>query len=670
MKYNSIKVKQNRILTIPPLLDGVNKTAPSTEIKDTELCEGINIWNENSLLKTRPGLYSEIDDAIDTEGYLKINSENFKVTDVEYIYESERYKIAYTICFPELGSAEIPVYLIGENRKRKYIGKLTFQRVTDSIFYSPTSIKFFVGSKGKGGGIYAFVHLANIFGDGEEYRIYEVLESLDGWQLRTSDYIPTVLINGRGNNYETAKDNGCILSNAPKMVESLNLLNSSFVSYYTSDGFSSNFCLPFSSLKDSTVMVRVYDSQKTYTEWILYGGITSKVSTFEGTEITVSVDREKGVVYFTKGGLEFAVPRYSIYSENNIRILANKEIDGGAEEVLSCKLSEVSGSRILFSGGIKKNKIYPCKFDNPLYFPYDSVEEVGSSDKLITALKTVKDKVYAFKENEIYAVSLKAGAVITNALLVLDEEKTFYKSDELSITAVSKSYGTNLADSVAVCDDMLVWLGNDGNAYAFKNSVFKLGEKMQPLSAEDRTFAVAESYAGYYLLCYNEKAVIIDVKSGAMFVWEFPEEVRTLGMISGEKPTFVMMNCEQNLCFLASFKGNEDIIISKALSEKITLPCSIESVIKTKDYSLCNFGKRVNVKSVCLFVSSGGNIEITLAGDNDIFQVFNLEESDFHFKKGSFLKIFPDFPSVNILGVTIKSKKSISFLKGEVYFWE
>ncbi len=670
MKYTPILKKKSKVFKIPALLNGVNKSLMPLDIMDTELAEGINIWNKNSVLQTRPGLYCEIDNVMDTADSQNVYSKNFHVTDTHYIYESKTYKIAYSACFPEFGLARIFVFLIGDDRSIKYIGEMFFSRTTDTSFYSPKEISFFVGKEGYGKGIYAFVHLENILGEGEEYRIFEVNKSLSGWQHNSSYYIPTVLINGRGNLYEIAKTNGCVFSNSPKTVESLNLLNSSFYSYYTSDGYSSNFRLPFSALEDSTVIIRVYDSLETYTEWTLYGGVTSETMTFENADITVSVDREKGVVYFSKGGEEFPVPRYSIYSENNIRILANKVIEGGFEEVLSCQYSAVSGSRIVFSGGKNQNKIYSCKFDNPLYFPQNSVKEIGSPDKEITALKSVKGKVFAFKENEIYTVSLKTGAAVSDSALVIDEDKVFYKSDEFDIECVSKICGSTSRNSIVVCNDIPVWLGADGYVYGYKNSVFRLTENIEALNAEERALAVAESYLGQYFLCYGAKAIIIDSEIGSAYFWEFPEEVKTLGIVSGGNIAFVLLNTQHNLCFLASLKGSEDIIISKALTEKITLPIEIESVIKTKEYSLCNFGKSVNMNSVCLRLLADGDTEVTLNCDKEIFAEYHFEESDFSIKYGSYLRIIPDFPSVNMLSVTIKSKKGISFSTGEVYYTE
>ena len=550
----------------------------------------------------------------------------------------------------------------------KSIGRMDFFRTTGEVFYVPKKICFFVAQKKMGSGIYALVYKENISGVGEEGMIYEVNSSLDGWLHNYEYYIPTVLINGRGNGYETAKKEALVELKAPRNIEAQNILNSGFYAYYTSDGYSSNFRLPFSKISNKSIMVRVYNSLESYTQWTMYENENSKTLSFMGKDITVTADREKGVIYFSDGGNEYNVPRFDIYSENNIRIYANKEIENGFCDVVSCKYSAELDSRLLFSGGNNKGRIYSCHRENPLYFPLNFENKIGSSNDEVTALKTVKNKLFIFKENEIYTLKIKKGKTVSDTSLIAGEDNVFFNKDEFSIECVSNSSGTLNQNLVAVCNDFPIWLGTDGYIYGYKNSVFKLTEKIDALNRENVLASSCGRIGKFYILCYGQKVILINYENFSVYFWEFPKEVDIIGVVTGKTTAFVVINKQNNICFLATLSGDEDIIISSALSSLITLPFDIESIIKTKNYFLVNLESKLHINKVCLRLKAFGDSDITINCNDGIYGEYHFEESDFSMKSGDYIKIVPSFPAVNSIGIIINSRKRICLESGEIYF--
>ena len=179
------------------------------------------------------------------------------------------------------------------------------------------------------------------------------------------------------------------------------MLNGIFYAYFSSDGYSSEFSLPFSNISDENVICRVHYSPSSYTEWVIYAGKNSASQTFMGTTVTVNVDRSKGLIYFTVEAGDYSVPLMGKYKANNIRITATKKTEGSFDDVVSATCCQIFKSRIILSGSIKDNRIYSARYDSPLYFPYSGVTEIGEARLPVTALTVSGEKILAFKATEL-----------------------------------------------------------------------------------------------------------------------------------------------------------------------------------------------------------------------------------------------------------------------------
>ena len=254
MKYNSLIKSHTKSLRVKSLDGGINKQEPPLYIKDNQLSDCKNVWFKDGNLQTRKGLTCETDKAILTSigGYYGENQ--YKIHKTSICIEGETVRIATAEACSDDYLYLCNVFLISERGDYKSIGKLSFFRTTSDIFYTPVNIIFYGGKPQSGGGIFAMVTLQNGYDEEDRYyNLYEINEDFTEWNKIYDFYIPTLYINGRGNKYSLAKANNtaCLLS--PKILESPNMLNGRFHSYFTSDGYSNSFRLPFSNLSSENI---------------------------------------------------------------------------------------------------------------------------------------------------------------------------------------------------------------------------------------------------------------------------------------------------------------------------------------------------------------------------------------------------------------------------------
>ena len=309
-----------------------------------------------------------------------------------------------------------------------------------------------------------------------DYTIYEINANFSGWTRVSSFYVPTVLINGRGTRYEEAKSSNTAYCGTPKTLESLNMLNGRFKAYYTSDGVSSCFRLPFSTIANEAVNCRIYSAPNVYWEWTVPANATTVTARYFTADITMNLDRGKGIVYFTdSSNTDFPIINFLRYHENNICISATKSIENGFEQIVSSTCVASQGNTLFFSGGIHGKRVFCCHRENPFYF-----SELGSvslgNDEPVVALGGFRDTILAWKENETYLIDIKAGKALNNSALLADNNAVFYDADSLTAKRVNQSVGCKNKNTVALCGSMPVWLGTNGAVYAYKSTTKELLE--------------------------------------------------------------------------------------------------------------------------------------------------------------------------------------------------
>ena len=665
MKYTSLNKTDIKIKHIEAPSTGIITNKRICSIGEACLKFAKNMIYTEGLLTTRKGLYTKDDGFFDLSMVNGAESYKYSLTDFEVNIDSELYKIARADVKYDSSIYFVFVFGIDKNQSIKTLGYMLFNRVDDSTFYCPENIVFYSG-KSENGGIFAMVTLKNTENTNEtDYAFLEADSSYSSWNYVSGYYIPTVYINGRGNAYDTL-DWG--YDSKPQSPESLNLLTGAFYAYYSSDSASYSFRLPFTDIDNSPIMCRIYSGIDNYTEWIVYEDESSAQKTFLDKEVTLNVDRKKGVFYFTSDNGFSPIPIIGAYNENNIKIMAQKEIENGQSLVLSSKCAVKSGDKTLFSGGDSGNKIYYADYETPLYFPQIADNEIGMPSEAITEIKAIDNRIIAFKPYEAYEISVKNGGYFNTASLLADNGAFFKNTDTFSIKKLSGGKGCD-SGKAAVVESNIMWLGDDGNIYLLKSNSSK------PEKIELKSKSVLDSFdskndiyiAGFgenCILCSGYRAIIISTE-GNCYYWEFPEEVKIEGIAEiGSNITFVYRYNDSEYCFIAGFDGEQDIYFCENGDEKVLKTLPIKSEFTLNCSHLGTLSAKKIIKSVDFNLETIKDCKITV-GDGKVYATALVEQSK---TLDDVVKFITDIVGINGLEVNVSSDSSVTFGGADIYY--
>lgn len=671
MKFTPLKQGNMKMKHITVSEMSLDMSRLPCDVKDNCLTAVKNMINENGRLVTRQGLYTTADGLLDTSMCDGAESYEYSLTDTEVNIDGVPRQLVTAKIRYDDRNYFILVFGIGENQDVRFLGYMIFGRVDDTTFFCPENIVFYTGKAQSGGGIFALVTLRNQFDDSQtEYGIYEINSDYAYWERCVGEYIPTVYINGTGNAYEEVDWK---FSSSPKMPERRNLLSGGFYAYYSSDGVSSSFRLPFTNIDNSSVICRIYTNIGVYSEWVIYSDSSSAKQNFYGAEITANVDRNTGMVYFTTASNStYSIPIMSAYRENNIRILAQKEVENGLSNIVSSKYSALYKNKWLFSGGDGKNKIYYADYETPLYFPEVSSNEIGANDEAVSGLKVIADRIIAFKSHSMYEISVKNGGDFNTTSLLADNGAIFKKNDTFSVKQLSNICSSK-RNTVAVCGEKLVWLGCDNAIYSLaknSSSIEKISHNIDPLLREigSDIDCYAAGNAENYILSYGRNAIIINLENNKCFYWEFPEGLEFSGIVPyGRSFSFLYRYNGSTDCYVAGLLGESDILF-KGKGYKLTtadLPILCDFALKCFDFDAV--AEKKSVKKVDLRLCAKGKSEITV-GDRDIFAKFDLEQSAGTDILNDTVTLITDLAGARYIEIAIKSNKGISFGGADIYF--
>ncbi|MGN0493081.1 MAG: hypothetical protein ACI4F7_05475, partial [Acutalibacteraceae bacterium] len=533
--------------------------------------------------------------------------------------------------------------------------------ISDDYFSQPTDILFYSGKKVNGAGVFALVSAANIYNSSDKsYRIYELSAELNSWQELNSFYTPVVYINGRGTRYEEARATGLAYTGQPKLLESQNMLTDRFKAYFTSDGYSSCFRLPFSGLNNGTVKCRVYKTPSSYTDWVILEGKSSVTATFYTAQITLNIDREKGMLYFTDSEGDYPVPMMSLYHENNICVTAGKDLEHGLESAVSCTCRAVCGSKIVFSGGADKGRIISVHADNPLYFPVASSCTVGG-DNAVKALLSYKNGFLVFKQDEIFAVTLNNGAAVNSNSLLADDSSVFYVGDSFSVKKISGGKGLKNKYTCILCGKYAVWLGSDRRVYALNTSSFEIselsaavGDYFAALSDEEVRGSVATKIDKGYLLLTGGKAVIMDfgdgnIKNSSWYFWSF-NNINVLGGVASKgELALICTGSDGRVLYTAGLLGGEDTEIRLENGLLKVIKTYVKSSLLTKSFDFGSMTGKKLIESVFLAAAANEELEIFINGRR--FDSLMLNETELDCTCGTLksVKLIPHLNAVKSL---------------------
>lgn len=628
MKYTSIKSKSEKTLILNDFSGGINTAGYTT--KSNELSVGENVYFKDGILLQRPGIFSAKDYLLTNPDRSDFDDEDFFLSDVLIFINGEEKRLVYTKNAFSLDKSTCYIYLVGNDLIPQYIGNITSSRVDDEHFYVIKNIVFYKGEKISGGGIFALVYLENEHNSAEnELQIYEINSDFSAWNFAITRYIPTTLINGHGNKYSQALSSGSVLNTKERILEAPNLLESAFYSYFTSDGYSYAFNLPYTNLSDAGVIFRYYIGLSDYVEWSIYPNENEAVATLDGEEVKMHLNRETGTVYFKLGDKEYPLPENNILGENNIRIIAHKDWQ---EEILPLGDSILYDTRTVFSMG---NKLYYIAQENPLYIPVLSENSVGEEENITSLLRT-KDKILLLKPSEAYLVSYKKGNQIGNIILAR-KEGDFKENDEFTSICLNKKIGCLNKNCLISCASKPVFFASDSNIYAFLESSKKF-ENLSLKVSQIKDFSLfdfslkASSWQEGYLLSNNNEILFFDLKEEApkCYLWKIPEGYSLIKTFElGAKCILAIKNLASGYIFLAEFLGTKDNLLKDEEGSNSEI-YDIMSTIKTNELQIGGLLSKKRLNSIILSFKDfhKADIEILSGKNSRKFKVYKSDKYD------------------------------------------
>ena len=678
MKYNALKRQPAKSFKITDFDGGMDLVSPPTSINKNAVSQSLNMWYKNSRLQTRPGFKGEIDTVNQTEILGNFAELNYKITDtVVYMY-GEYYRLATADALSGNAVHTTNVFLVDLYGNIMPMGVLEFRRVSSNNFYVPVNMIFFNGKSVSGGGVFAFVTLQNMHNFSEYlYEVYEVDGNYTEWQRVDEFYIPTVFINGRGNKYQTAKSEIGFEAPSPMILESQNILNGKFHAYYTSDGYSNSFKLPFNALAEDEVICRIYYTLTDYAEWVIPADSMQDTVKFWGKDVSALIDRDKGMIYFIVENGDFAIPSMNMYPENNIKVTATKEIKNGLCNIVHSSCFVRNNSKLLLSGGADGNTVYTADFENPLYFPKNSCVTIGESSGKITALAVQQGKTVVFKEHEIYTLTVKEGSAINEISLLSDNDKTFRKGNTFTVETVSKSIGCYNPRTIARCGRRNLWLSCDNAIYALDlsggNEIENISKKVAPIMPDFYSyyyFAVADDT--HYYFVFDDKVLVCEAtKSGESkpFLWKLPQEMKLQSAFYHDgKLQFLVSSERGQIAYMTSLSGETDSVFYYEDQNLQHSEKQIESLFTTKSYDFSQKSSMKNIESIYLAMSGKKNVKVSV-NDNAPTNI-NFDSSNEVYDKCDYklVKLMPHLHSVDTLCLTFATNSRMSIGEIEIIY--
>lgn len=578
MKYPAMRGTVKYRVEVPQLSGGTNMADAAQRVEDNQLTDSLNVWWHDNLLQTRPGL---------TRGS-EIFSYTWKKHTVQPVNEQETFLLHWQetetgkwVFYPEMISArEQPSY------ERHGTGRCTIQTDQPGGYMVRAP-------KGAGTDWYAFTT-----GGIRQHEMEDGDPGLDGWKPVTELYVPTVLVNGKGN----ASADGM----TGTLFEGYNLLTAQFKAKFTTDGKSVSFKMPTELIPGAALTVSINlpcgenGASKTYTivlDTPIYNDVEGTVSMYNhlilppeavgGTSEMYSEvycalwATQNGVIYAeTSAKLTGSDEHKQVYLAasiaNNLTVTAysagwSKEDSDKILRMKRCcwfggdRSGLAGGTRLFVCGNPEyPNLVHWSDVNKPLYFPENNYAYVGDSSQKVTGFGKQGDLLLIFKQSEIYAAQYVAGQSYTaedveNGKVV---DVAAYAA-QFPLTPIHPTVGCDCPDTIRLVNNRLCWADSRGYIYMLptvnqynERVVREIGGNIRRAltghtKAEWESAGACE-YCGHYMLTVGKRAYLLETNNSSFssytyyaketsaqrllpwYIWEFPQAIAA---VAGDRDT-------------------------------------------------------------------------------------------------------------------------------------
>lgn len=559
MRYKRMPVSGGGKVTVPRLSGGLNVYDAPNRVGDNQLTDGDNLWWHRGALRTRPGLVTD-----DTQ-WREIDDFTIRQR------VSERELLLARFAQGEV--EEAPVFYAAHLSVENGHQRLGFWGEGYTIKKEGSALSA-LGIRAKKNADTGWYYLIS---NGEILKEAYGADAEEGWTA-AEPYVPTVLINGVGEECEADAENS--------VNEDYNMLTRKFQCHFTTDGKSRKWKLPEGNLateKDGAEVDSESDGVAIRIELDVYGveglrtiktelkvganGSIAPVSVplndgeagnnnYSDVEMVLRFDRTTGILGTElkghasnststskeplDGGLPFVV-------SNNLRITAWRSREYEKDRLTICKMTRgewFGGDRSGIAGG---TRYFVCGnpdepdllcwsgIEHPLYFPEHNRVRVGDDHQAITAMGKQGSLLVLYKEREMYAMQYTSGD---------DADHAFAESGGVAITSymaiflltpINASVGCDCPDTVRLVNNRLVWACSDGSVYMLtatnqysERNVRMISRNVRRLltdcGKEALQNAQAGEYEGYYLLLVGNRVFLMNTQTSAFASFNYYDD--------------------------------------------------------------------------------------------------------------------------------------------------
>ena len=467
MIYPSMRGKQSARISIPLLSGGLNVSRQATEIFDNQLTECTNMWFNDGVLKTRPGVecnsYYADDKMLNTGIKISYNGKRLRV------YRIIKEKEIGILFYDDNGTATngTGFSVDGTVKSAVFAGHLSASKQYIYCYYSYSKdekllcgVQRFKIDEGKYGTEIEIEDLTDIETYGGEY------------------YEPTVIVNNDFTN------DGSVTGTT---FEGYNLLNGKHKILCTSkdDEEDSNYLhayIPSEQKEGASITVEFYTKKWGYQKFVVDGQSGVWDADFGKDNIIGELDEKYKSLYVRFENKSHYDAQYSqltiaaIFTEGNgegigagsgsSNVILHLERDVDTADKVCCNTQAVwyggstggiSGGSFLFMAGAEPNKLIWSDVDNPLYFPENNYLRVGSDSEKITKLAKMGNNLVIFKEHSVYIATCVEGEGVT-----VEQLSSGAVTDVTSYAAtfptanINDDIGCDLPETVQLCRNRLV----------------------------------------------------------------------------------------------------------------------------------------------------------------------------------------------------------------------
>ena len=560
MQYPKLEVKKEKMFTVDTFSRGIEKNSEEATISNCK-----NIISRADAVTNRPSV-----EITDGEFFYKENpnhKNNIECCKTGVFLDGKNYTISVFSNEIEDERLVYNFFLFDEDGKATKLPIIKFERKLDEVYNHPQSLTVFSAMSKKGCGVYAFISAKNKFAENvnDMYTsyFYELSNGKSEWLLLDflDMYIPKYYINGRGHAFVDA----FVEYPEPEYVEPINLLNNACQCTYNSDGESFKFYLPPEITYDREFAYfncKVYLTDEELLDFTVNPETkTSNKIVYEDKEVFVRYKEKEGcfVIY------NYIPPENNELRNNIVATIRLKAPENSRKFTSANKSvwysSREAGGYLCLAGNIENpSQIWISAKDNPLYFPDGNCHLIGDPSQKITALARQNKALVVFKEKEIYCADCV--------------------SNKITVTHLHSSIGCDLPDTVAICENRLVWANSDKKVYTLNSlsdygavAVYGMSRAVDDeFKNQDFSFATACYTDRRYYLFLKNCVYVLDlsgallqsnrefVSAAAWFKWELPQQI-DVKVSYANKNHAVMVCCigDTKDYYVAALKGQDGV---------------------------------------------------------------------------------------------------------------